>query len=297
MRIFRMMCVVCLVWFALAGVAGAQTLRCSSDDGHRRFCDADTRNGVTLTNQMSSAACQQGYSWGYDEHGIWVDHGCRAEFALQRIEGTIFYCASDDGRRNYCNVEARGHVALIKQRSDAACREGYSWGFDERGVWVDHGCRADFAVERRERPEHDEAPRAPVQSLYCASDDGRKNFCQVDARGGVEMVKQRSGSACQQGYSWGFDERGIWVDHGCRADFVATGRSEERGEEHRDERSCRRSLGDERAEELVRKCIQVSPGTHPPCNAENSCRMITEEIRRGCMLLGGDAPRYCDEYR
>jgi hypothetical protein len=34
------------------------------------------------------------------------------------------------------------------------------------------------------------------------------------------MINQRSGSRCEQGYSWGYDRRGIWVDHGCRADFA-----------------------------------------------------------------------------
>jgi hypothetical protein len=35
---------------------------------------------------------------------------------------------------------------MVKQRSDAPCRQGYSWGYDHNGIWVDHGCRADFAV-------------------------------------------------------------------------------------------------------------------------------------------------------
>ncbi|AXC09395.1 hypothetical protein ACPOL_0008 [Acidisarcina polymorpha] len=39
------------------------------------------------------------------------------------------------------------------------------------------------------------------------------------------MVRQRSGSACTQGYSWGYDQGGIWVDHGCRADFALGGGS------------------------------------------------------------------------
>ena len=39
-------------------------------------------------------------------------------------------------------------VQLLKQRSDSACRQGYSWGYDRRGIWVDHGCRADFQIVR-----------------------------------------------------------------------------------------------------------------------------------------------------
>jgi hypothetical protein len=47
------------------------------------------------------------------------------------------------------------------------------------------------------------------------------------------------------------------------------------------------------AEEMVRICRDVSPATHPPCNIENSCATIRNEINRGCRLLGDDAPADC----
>ncbi|HKX33415.1 MAG TPA: DUF3011 domain-containing protein, partial [Blastocatellia bacterium] len=52
------------------------------------------------------------------------------------------------------------------------------------------------------------------QSIYCASDDGRRHYCDADTRGGVRLVNQRSGSPCTYGRSWGYDRRGIWVDRG-----------------------------------------------------------------------------------
>lgn len=310
-RILRVLVGLCAVVCALAGTAKAQDqssggrqVPCSSDDGRRRYCPANTRAGVALEKQTSGAACQQGYSWGYDERGIWVDHGCRGYFRVEferpgenRGGESIVRCSSDDGGRHYCEADTRGDVDLIRQHSETPCDEGISWGFDQRGIWVDHGCRAEFVAQPNERPEHSRGQGGPTQSLYCASDDGRRNFCQADARGGVQMVKQRSGAACQEGYSWGADERGIWVDHGCRANFVATGRGEEHGEEHRQGRACNRSIGQERADELERQCKQVAPGNRATCIDENSCRVITDEIRRGCQLLGRDGPRFCEEYR
>jgi hypothetical protein len=56
-------------------------------------------------------------------------------------------CSSDNGRRRYCDADTRGGVRLVRQRSDVACERGSSWGFDDRGIWVDRGCRADFALE------------------------------------------------------------------------------------------------------------------------------------------------------
>jgi hypothetical protein len=65
----------------------------------------------------------------------------------------------------------------------------------------------------------------------------------------------------------------------------------------RAETSCLISVGAKRSATLVHECMQVSPATHPPCNAENACSLIVDEIRRGCGMLGQDAPGFCAEYR
>src|SRR5690606_30308357 len=41
---------------------------------------------------------------------------------------------------------------------------------------------------------------------------------------------------------------------------------------------CNAEIGRPAAARLVERCIRVSPATHPPCNAENPCEMIQEEI-------------------
>jgi hypothetical protein len=133
-------------------------------------------------------------------------------------------CSSDNGRRNFCSVNTSGGVTMVRQRSDARCTQGYSWGYDRRGIWVDHGCRADFAIRGGYRPGgpgYGPGPNRPGgQSITCSSDNGRRNYCPINTRGRVTMVRQRSDSRCTEGYSWGHDRRGIWVDRGCRADFV-----------------------------------------------------------------------------
>ena len=72
---------------------------------------------------------------------------------------------------------------------------------------------------------HSNASASPAPqggaTIYCASEDGRRNYCQADVRGGVQLVKQRSDSPCRFGETWGYDNRGIWVDRGCRAEFIA----------------------------------------------------------------------------
>jgi hypothetical protein len=58
-------------------------------------------------------------------------------------------------------------------------------------------------------------------------------------------------------------------------------------------RSCEEIAGRARAATYVAQCLQVSPATHPPCNAANTCEMIQAEIRRGCALLETGAPQFC----
>jgi hypothetical protein len=218
--------------------SSAQSISCSSDDGHRHYCPADTRGGVQLLKQRSGSACNQGKSWGFDRGGVWVDHGCRADFAINSYQyrgpapdsiGTVS-CSSDDGKRHYCTVDSGGRVRLQQQRSGSPCREGYSWGSDDKVIWVDHGCRADFAVEGGQG-SGDRSPYGDPQwgrnaylggqdaVISCSSDDMHRHYCPADTRGGVQLVRQRSESSCRQGRSWGYDRSGIWVDHGCRADF------------------------------------------------------------------------------
>jgi hypothetical protein len=67
--------------------AFARTVRCESREFRYNYCPVQTYGNVTLRYEMSRSSCQFGRGWGYDHRGIWVDRGCRAEFAV------------DEGRR------------------------------------------------------------------------------------------------------------------------------------------------------------------------------------------------------
>lgn len=51
--------------------------------------------------------------------------------------------------------------------------------------------------------------------------------------------------------------------------------------------SCLADIGAAAAARRVAICRDVSPATHPPCNAANSCAMIDDEIARSCALFDG----------
>ena len=59
---------------------------------------------------------------------------------------------------------------------------------------------------------------------------------------------------------------------------------------------CSQEIGIAKANELVKQCLQASAATHPPCNVQNSCDMMREEIVRGCEDMkasGGAVPKFC----
>jgi hypothetical protein len=94
-----------------------------------------------------------------DERGAVLEFQCKIErlrdrltdvdysFVEQEAGGDRFVrCESEELRYRHCPVDTRGGVTLERQLSRAPCEEGASWGYDERGVWVDRGCRGDFRV-------------------------------------------------------------------------------------------------------------------------------------------------------
>ena len=62
------------------------------------------------------------------------------------------------------------------------------------------------------------------------------------------------------------------------------------------DKPCRETAGADTSKTLVKQCLEVSPATHPPCNAANACSLIVDEIKRGCAMIEKDAPAFCAEY-
>ncbi len=136
----------------------------------------------------------------------------------------VVRCESSDGRERHCALDTRGGVRMVRQLSRSACIEGQSWGMDRAGIWVAQGCRADFVADRGggRYPGYGN-DGDPGRVVRCESTSGRSNLCPMDARRGIEMVRQLSRSACIRDQSWGWNDRGVWVSGGCRGEFRARG--------------------------------------------------------------------------
>ena len=165
--------------------------------------------------------------------------------------GTID-CGSGDNKPGRCPVPWRD-AQLVRQDSKAACVRDRTWGFDRNvnAIWVDRGCRGIFAEAGGwgggGRPDWDGGRPGwdggrpgwdggrpgpgpgwgggPQRTIDCGSKDGRYGHCDVDTRyGRPRLIRQDSDARCQEGYSWGVDRDGIWVDKGCRGIFSVGGR-------------------------------------------------------------------------
>jgi hypothetical protein len=66
---------------------------------------------------------------------------------------------------NFCRVDTGGKVELVDKHSLFSCREGRSWGYDDRGVWVDKGCSASFRVGRDDHHRNKAAIAGAVVGL------------------------------------------------------------------------------------------------------------------------------------
>jgi len=104
-------------------------------------------------------------------------------------------------------------------------------------------------------------------TVVCESRDGRRHRCAADTLGQITMGRQLSRrSKCVEGRSWGSDSRGIWVDRGCRAEFLIA-----------DNRGTYRDRGPSQAMQTVLCESSGSRRTH--CSADTSFGVsLTREI-------------------
>ena len=183
------------VALALAAfAAGANTIVCESNSHQTQHCRADTSGGVRLSTQYSGAGCYQGSTWGYDDRGVWVSNGCRAEFEL-----------GDYRRSRSSNRDSAAAAALAIGIIGAAVIASQK---DKD--------RRDY-----DRDDYDHYSSRPDDVVQCESQGNRTTDCPAYVgRGRVEIERQMSQAPCRFGSSWGYDRRSIWVADGCRAEFA-----------------------------------------------------------------------------
>ena len=119
---------------AVVGIAAAAIIASNNHDDHH-----NKNNNKNNNNYYDNS-----YYDSYDDR-----HYNKSRYGYNGYGGDprrTFSCESKNSRRNYCSIPARGHVEVYKQRSSSPCTYSRSWGVSGDRVWVEDGCRAEFAV-------------------------------------------------------------------------------------------------------------------------------------------------------
>jgi hypothetical protein len=125
-----------------------------------------------------------------------------------------FNCASVEGKYRECQLPVDGRARLIKQKSDAPCVQGQSWGQRGDRVWVDNGCRAKFEVS-----VGGAGGAGTGQYIDCRSEQQRYRECALP-RGYVgKLISDDSGGKCRNAGAWGTRDGLVWVNYGCKGRF------------------------------------------------------------------------------
>ena len=212
LRMWRPVAVVAGIAWALCAVnsasatnqvSRADTIACSSDNGQRQYCKADTRRGVRLIRQIRGSGCRPA-NWGYDARGVWVDRGCQAEFDLSGEAGNERDAAVRQTRTIGVgtNIPVRSNQAIDVQKSGGQAFSGavYQDVLDEKGdVAIPKGSYATLVV----KSSSDEylaldlesvqvnGRRYPVTTVVDPMDGENKGGLETAARngGGVDGAK------------------------------------------------------------------------------------------------------------
>lgn len=124
--------------------------------------------------------------------------GAMASAPMPALSADTISCESRHGRYNYCRADTDGKVSLTREFSRGDCRQGRSWGYDDRGVWVDRGCSAEFSVGRDNRHDKHVAIAAGVVGLALIAALAAKNSRQQHEQQDVQPWSVGSFSAFDQ---------------------------------------------------------------------------------------------------
>lgn len=220
-----------------AAPAAAEEIRCGSRPGASNYCNADTSRGVELVYQHSAYACYYDDTWGYDRSGIWVANGCSATFRIGKKDkgkgdtaaaiglgvlalGILAATSGDDGDPNRREPPPPPPGYGPGGYPPPPPPGGYPSGSypppPPPGSYGPGG----YPPPPPPPPQGGYYQTRPYKVVSCNSAKNKYAYCAVRVRSDVELIRQRSSSACRFNTSWGYDRRGIWVDKGCRADFA-----------------------------------------------------------------------------
>ncbi|WP_439547380.1 DUF3011 domain-containing protein [Sandarakinorhabdus sp.] len=239
---------------APAAARNWQEVTCESWNYREASCPAPGAVRVQLL-RVRGGNCVEGQSWIHDGRVIRVRNGCRAVFRIDSNNGwglgggewTVgggnggvqsLRCESWNYRDQQCPVRGNIGSARITRVIAGDCRDGATWRWDRRAIYVRNGCRADFEVRLGSSGWGGSGGNGggfgggggggggggqAIATINCQSWNYQQARCPIPRARQVRLNRVLAGD-CRQGRTWGWEAGFIWVNGGCRAAFDVLGR-------------------------------------------------------------------------
>jgi hypothetical protein len=251
-----------------AAPAAAQNWReitCESWNYREASCPAPGAVRVQML-RVKGGNCVEGQTWFHDGRAINVRNGCRAVFRIDANNGwgvgggdwggdnwngggsgggngggvQTIRCESWNFRDQSCPVQGRVSSARIGRVIAGDCRDGATWRWDRRAIYVRNGCRADFEVLMGANGWGGNGGTGggsgggngggfggsgggqALATVNCQSWNYQQARCPIPRARQVRISRVLGGD-CRQARTWGWEAGFIWVNGGCRAAFDIIG--------------------------------------------------------------------------
>jgi hypothetical protein len=223
-------CTVVLSLLAFVGTLSAprlfaqtSTVRCESRSMSQETCPIPSNARVELTRTLSQEACREGHNWGVGTSFIWVNRGCRAEFAVTSTgyQPGPGYANANPIQLRACRSEADRRLAAYSYDQisvEPDSRQG-NVAYVRWSVGPMSGLCAVTANGRViQFTNNPVGIGGTTTRVVCESRYDRQE-CRVPAGASIRLIRQLGQEPCRLNDTYGQGPGYIWVAKGCRGDF------------------------------------------------------------------------------
>jgi DUF3011 family protein len=205
-------------------LAQTSTVRCESRGVSQEQCPIPSNSRVELTRPLSQVACREGYNWGVGTSFIWVNRGCRAEFAVTTTgyEPGQGNASANRNQLRACQSEADRRLAnyTYDQISVAPDSRQGSVAYVRWWVGTTGGLCTVTVNGRVLQFTTDPAGGGGVtRRVVCESQRYGREECRIPAGASIRLLRQTSQDPCRLNDTYGQGAEYIWVAKGCRGEF------------------------------------------------------------------------------
>ena len=206
-------------------LAQTSTVRCESRGTSQEQCPIPSNARVELTRPLSPVACREGYNWGVGTSFIWVNRGCRAEFAVTSTgyEPDQGNATANRNQLRACRSEADRRLAAYSYDQISVEPESRQGSVAYVRWWVGPMSGLCTVHANGRVLEFTNNPvgigGGGTTRVICESRRYGREECPIPAGASIRLVRQTGQDPCRLNDTYGQGAGYIWVAKGCRGEF------------------------------------------------------------------------------